>query len=143
MAWIAGFNPGLFTYPKHISFVCHVIKLFSLLAPMCPMFRDIRQLYATVWGSWEFNPKHNVFTGVCLFLEGGIPMQPLPIMYRTSLYSLQLPLPPPPRLTSDLDPLLMTSGGHYWRPVQTCSFRPLPESDICGCPLKHIRLPSG
>ena len=103
-------------FPKNISFVCHVTKLFSLLAPMCPVFSGIRQLYSTVWGSWEFNPKHNVFTGVCLFLEGGIPMQPLPIMYRTSLYSLQLP--PPPAL--DIRPGL-PANAIWWSLLETCS----------------------
>ena len=31
------------------------------------------------------------------------------------------PNPPPPR--PEDSPLLLTSGGHYWRPVQTCHFR--------------------
>ena len=39
---------------------------------------------------------------------------------------------PCPR-TSDMGPLLVTSGGHRWRPVQTGSFEyPLPPPVISG-----------
>ena len=45
------------------------------------------------------------------------------------------PPPPPPAPA----PLLVTTGGHQWRPVQTCSLEdpprshtpPLPASDTC------------
>ena len=32
-------------------------------------------------------------------------------------------LGPPPPGHQTWDPLLLTSGGHHWRPVKTCSFR--------------------
>ena len=43
---------------------------------------------------------------------------------------LPLTLAPPPDmgmpLALVLGPLLVTSGGHHWRPVQTCSFEDTP-----------------
>ena len=40
-----------------------------------------------------------------------------------------LPLSPAPFWTSDLAtlPFLMTSGGHHWRPIQTCSLEKLSD----------------
>ena len=35
-----------------------------------------------------------------------------------------LPQPSPPDMRPEDFPLLLTSGGHYWRPVQTCHFMP-------------------
>ena len=62
-----------------------------------------------------FLPPWNMCLSVILFR--GIPMWPLPIMHRDMGPHPQIPyqtwdLPPPP---------LLTSGGHRWRPVQTCS----------------------
>ena len=37
-------------------------------------------------------------------------------------------LPPPQHQTWDLCPLLLTSGGHHWKPVQTCSLEALAPS---------------
>ena len=59
---------------------------------------------------------------------------------------------PPPCCTSDLrptpspldiSPLLLTSGGQHWRPLQTCSLEDPPRSDIWWWPLKHVRFASG
>ena len=53
-------------------------------------------------------------------------MRPLPMKYWTSLYS-----PPPTSdnepLSAPTIPLLVTSGGHYWRPVETCSLEDPPK----------------
>ena len=66
-------------------------------------------------------------------------MWPLPMMYLTSLYRGH-PVPRPPSNHDTLlyrDTcsflLLMASGGHQWRPVQTCSLQPLPQLVLtCG-----------
>ena len=51
----------------------------------------------------------------------------LPPPLKSDLGTYPLPLP---HLTEDLGtypfPLLLTSGGHHWRPVQTCSLENLP-----------------
>ena len=66
----------------------------------------------------------NAFIRVCL--SAGVPMWPLSLMHWTSLCRSY---PFPPDMGSQ-DPLvfpLVTSGGHHWRPVQTCS---LPERSL-------------
>ena len=40
-------------------------------------------------------------------------------------------------------PLLLTSGGHHWRPIQTCSFDDPCGIDIWWWPMKHVRFASG
>ena len=50
------------------------------------------------------------------------PMWPLPMMHWTSLYRAR---PLIPNLGPTPVPLLLTSGGHQWRPVKTCSFEDL------------------
>ena len=58
----------------------------------------------------------------------------------TPLWTYQPPPPPPlnipshptpfwtnpPPALSHTHPLLLTSGGHHWRPVQTCALEDLP-----------------
>ena len=84
--------------------------------------------------------KGNVFSRFCLsvILSGGVSHVTITMMHWTSLLAPQPTLDlGPPALTSPktshlkphapLDirlgtPLLVTSDGHYWRPVQTCSF---------------------
>ena len=50
----------------------------------------------------------------------------------------------PPHTNHGTYPIL-TSGGHNWRPVQTCSLEDLtpPSTDIQWQPPKHVRLASG
>ena len=50
---------------------------------------------------------------------GGIPMWPLPMIHWTSLYRPPFPQPPPGY--GKWEPLLVTSGGKHWRPLQTYS----------------------
>ena len=57
--------------------------------------------------------KCNVFTGLCVCLStGGVPMWPLLMVHWTLLY----------KAFPSCHPLLVTSGSHHWRPVETCSF---------------------
>ena len=82
-------------------------------------------------------PANKVFTHVCLLTRGSC-MWPLPIMHWTSMY--RPPLldirpsqmgPLPQHQTWDPWPLQLTSGGHDWRLVQTCSFEdPSNSTDI-------------
>ena len=46
----------------------------------------------------------------------------------------------PPNTRHGTYPLLLTSGGHHWRPVQTCTPEELPphQSDIYWRPPKHV-----
>ena len=70
----------------------------------------------------------NVFTGVCH--TGG----PVPCHHYPWCIEPRCTYPPPPHThTSDLGtylplPLLLTSSGHHWKPVQTCSLEDLPPS---------------
>ena len=104
--------------------------------------------------------ESNVFTGGCLSVYMGGPM-----MHRTSLYSpppgpspTPRPLdmghgrPPTPLQTRDKEPpgfgpLLVSSGGYHWIPVQTCSLdftvQALPSVTDIWWPAKHVRLTNG
>ena len=91
----------------------------------------------------------NVFTGVSLsFCSGGrVPwwMGPHctgPPFSLPDMWHGDLP-PPSPGPHGTPPQLLVTSGGHHWRSVQTCSLED-PHSGIdIWWPLKHIRLASG
>ena len=52
--------------------------------------------------------------------------------------------PPSPRHGTWISYLLLTSGGHHWRPVQTCSLEYLPptSTDTYWQPPKHMQLAS-
>ena len=39
-------------------------------------------------------------------------------------------------------PTLLTSSGHHWRPVQTCSLEDLPPLSMVYLVVKHIQLAS-
>ena len=83
----------------------------------------------------------NVFSRVCLFTGGSLCDH-----YPWCIWPYYTGLPPPnPALwTSKMagpGPLLVTSGGHHWRPVQTCSLEdPPPTSTDNWWPPKHVRL---
>ena len=59
-------------------------------------------------------------------------------MERHSTRTPGLLAPPPPVVLATLDmgpqsigtPMLVTSGGHHWRPVQNCSFQDPPSLPI-------------
>ena len=83
----------------------------------------------------------NIFSRICHSAQvAGGPHVTITMMHWTSLYRLPGPgplldirymAPSPVPSTSDIDPpgpgpLLMTSGGHHWRPVQTCSLEDPP-----------------
>ena len=55
--------------------------------------------------------------------RGGGPMWPISKMHWASLY--RPPSTAPGIRHGTWWPLLLTSGGHHWRPVQTCSFEDL------------------
>ena len=87
---------------------------------------------------------------VCHSVQGD-PMWPLPMMY----WDMGTP-PPAPRyqtwvvITGNMGPtsLLLTSGGHHWRPVQTCSLEDQPPLHPSGTglywwPPKRVWLASG
>ena len=72
-------------------------------------------------------------------------MRPLPMMLWTLLFRVPWPLPSPDIETSSPGLLLVTSGDHNWRPVQTCSLVLIVQphsTDIWWSP-KHIWLASG
>ena len=86
----------------------------------------------------------NVYTGVSLsFCSGGIPMWPLFMVHSTSLYRALSPTPTPDIRHGTPSPTqLVTSGGHHWRSVQTCSLeKPHTGTDIWWP--KHVWLASG
>ena len=80
--------------------------------------------------------KGNVFIGVCHSVQGrgndalDFPVQP-PLPGHRTWYPLALT---PRRGTSLNSPLLVTSGSHHWRPVQTCSLKDTPPG-MLPCPL--------
>ena len=75
----------------------------------------------------------------------GVPMWPLPMMHRTTLYRASDPGPP---RTSDMGslgpaPLLLSSGDHYRRPLKTCSLEDSKPTDTdIWWPPKHVQLAS-
>ena len=103
--------------------------------------------------------KTNVYTlitgrkrRVCLFTGGGGAMYPFSMMHWTSLYRAPWPCnpspPPVPPQTWDMGTpgpspffLLVTSGSHHWRCVETCSLEDYPSTDIWWLP-KHVWLTS-
>ena len=117
-------------------------------------FQGVKRCRGNCSYNWTFYrlpmklQEGNVFTGFHLFTGKRIPVWPLPTMPWTSLYRAP---PPPPHITpwtpcpsSPPDirpgtPLLLTSGGQHWKPVQTCSLEDLLRTDIWWCPLKHIQ----
>ena len=87
-----------------------------------------------------------MFSLVCLSVHrGGVAMWPLPLMHYTSPYRTSQP---PGDQTWDplqpCPPLLVTSCGNHWRPVQTCSLKSPPptSTDIRWSP-KPLRLACG
>ena len=83
------------------------------VAELCPRFRE-RLPHLCLSSSYRPPTKlreGNVFFRVCLSVHRGVPRWPVPMMHWTSQ-------PPPP---------LVTSGGHHWRPVQTCSLEDSPN----------------
>ena len=62
----------------------------------------------------------NVFTGICCLFGGGI------VTSNASLDRSHGRVPPDMRTWVPSPPPLLTSGGHHWRPVQTCSLEGIP-----------------
>ena len=75
---------------------------------------------------------------VCVSVSQEGLMWPLPMIYWASLCSS----PPLPQYRAlALDPLLVTSGGQDWRPVQTCSPKQTPPPGLTSGHwlLKHVQ----
>ena len=73
----------------------------------------------------------NVFTNVCHSVGGGsgVGISHAPWDRSHGRYPFTpIPPPHPPNIRLGNLPLLLTFGGHHWRPVQTCSLEDLPPT---------------
>ena len=81
-----------------------------------------------------------------ILFTGEVPMSSLPMMHWTSLYRLPWTSDIAPPLGPDPGTLLVTSGGHHWRPVHLRNPTPHPPhlwSNIWWSPLNHVQFASG
>ena len=109
--------------------------------------RNLNQSNTDKWVSEHFYPlttklrEGNVFSRVFLF-TGVLTVQPPPPALPPSRHGTSRQGPPGhgTSLHRDPSPLLVTSDGHHWRPVQTSSLQdPLTSTDIWWL-LKQVRL---